>query len=255
LSCQPAPTSASMGPSRRRQVLTLDKAALTSPAASAFPPASRSFPCAKARAKSPPSTTARAYRNPGSSRPLSAASTGPVVTPRRSPVFLQTQYPPDLEARPERRKSTAGDPVRARTIVPIRRTCRLRSGTRETAFLFGGNAPPLTRIARSAGAAVPQLTAPSGEPESTVPARPDRPTSAPPSVPKSPREPPPPQIAEMPTTPTPLKKRGGGVGRNAAQSAARKTVHLLNGRLIKERHEKRTECGTGCYRKNGRNAA
>jgi hypothetical protein len=56
-------------------------------------------------------------------------------------------------------------------------------------------------------------------------------------------------------TPTPLEKRGGSAGRNAVQSAARKTVHLLNSRLIKVRHEKRTECGTGCYRKNGRNAA
>jgi hypothetical protein len=59
----------------------------------------------------------------------------------------------------------------------------------------------------------------------------------------------------MPMTPTPLKMSGGGAGANAAQSAARKTVHLLECLLIKVRHEKRTECGTGGYRKNGRNAA
>jgi hypothetical protein len=56
-------------------------------------------------------------------------------------------------------------------------------------------------------------------------------------------------------TPTPLEKRGGSAGRNAARSAARKTVHLLNGRLIKVRLEERKECGMGSYRKNGRNAA
>jgi hypothetical protein len=68
-----------------------------------------------------------------------------------------------------------------------------------------------------------------------------------------------PQIAEMPMTPTPLKKRGGSAGRNAAQSAARKTDHLLNSLLIavrvRARHEKRKECGTGSYHKNGRSAA
>ena len=70
-----------------------------------------------------------------------------------------------------------------------RGTCQAKPERRETAFLFGGNAPPLTRIARSAGAAAPHLTAPSAEPESTAVARPNRPTSAPPSVPKSPRDP------------------------------------------------------------------
>jgi hypothetical protein len=82
-------------------------------------------------------------------------------------------------------------------------------------------------------------------------------------------------------TPTPLKKRGGSAGANAAQSAARKTVHLLNCLLIavrvreqnergskcgkrvgrktedlldKVRREKRTGCGSGSYRKNGRSA-
>jgi len=64
----------------------------------------------QARPQTRPGTTARAYRNLGSSRPQSAASTSPVVTPRRSPVFLQTQYPPDLEAHPERQKPTASPP-------------------------------------------------------------------------------------------------------------------------------------------------
>jgi hypothetical protein len=131
--------------------------ALTPPAVSAFPACLSFVSMRQNTGKSPPGTTARAYRNRGSSRPLSAASTSPVLTPRRSPVFL----PDAIPSRVREASGNAGNRPPARSVIgldahpsqPIadqsdttgRGTCQAEPERRETAFLFGGNAPPLAK--------------------------------------------------------------------------------------------------------------
>ena len=88
----------------------------------------------------------RLYRNRDNSRPLSAASTSPVMTPSSSPFFFQTQYPPEMEAGPK-----APETDRRRSRPPPH--CQFppphlppRPGTRKTAFLFTGTRFPLRRL-------------------------------------------------------------------------------------------------------------